>query len=56
VSCTRRVYDNAKRLAEFFLLVEDDERLRKQRLKDSAAKRAMESKQPVREPGFDYVI
>jgi putative transposase len=52
----RRRYEDAKRLAEFFMSVEGDEHLRKQRLKDLAAKRAMESKQPGQEPVFSYVI
>ena len=51
-----RVYENSKRLAEFFLSVQGDERLRKQRLKDLASKRAMESKQTGAEPGLDYSI
>jgi hypothetical protein len=47
---------SAKKLAEFFISVEGEERLRKQHLKDLAAKRATRSKGSKIEPVLDFAI
>jgi hypothetical protein len=52
----RQLCLTAKKLAEFFMSVEGEERLRKQHLRDVAAQRASRRRTATSRPEADYTI